>query len=188
MAAESFVSYLSGIITLPPKLVEELRLVLKEEHYKSHQVIFVGGQPENRICFFQAGFARNYYYDEAGDEQTVKFYGPNDILFSHQGYWNQPAFFYTEILEDTTAITLRYQDLQSLLNTFPEVGLLTRTILNRFHAEEYEKQKLVNLTAEQRFREMRKNHRIVFQKAPLRMIASYLHMSRETLSRMIAKA
>ncbi|MDO3642301.1 Crp/Fnr family transcriptional regulator [Mucilaginibacter sp. L3T2-6] len=188
MTTENFIIYLSGITPLTPALIEELHRVLKVEYYRPHQVLFVSGQPENRICFFSAGFARSYYYDASGGEQTVRFYNASDILFSVEGYWGYAGYFYTEILEDTTLITLRYNELQWLQDRFKETALLTSTILNRFYSEEHEKQKLSYLTAEERFKEMRKKHRDVFQKAPLRMIASYLNMSRETLSRMIARS
>ena len=188
MSKNSFIDYLSEIAPLSAALTKSLAGRLEEEHYKPRQILFSPGQPENRICFIESGFARNYYYDdEDGEEHTVKFWKPKDILLSYQGYWSQPSYFYTEILEATTLVSLKYDALNALLVEFPEAPLLVKTILNRFHSEENQKQKLAALTAEQRLREMRKHNSVVFQKVPLKIIASYLNMSRETLSRMISK-
>jgi CRP-like cAMP-binding protein len=187
MSKNSFISYLAEIIPLSASLKKSLVNRLEEERYKPHQILFSPGQLENRLCFIESGFARNYYYDEDGNEHTVKFWEPNDILLSYQGYWGQPAYFYTELMEETVLVSLKYDALHALLVEFPEAPFLVKTILNQFHNEENKKQKLATLTAEQRLRQMRKHNRLVFQKVPLKIIASYLNMSRETLSRMISK-
>ncbi|ASU32547.1 Crp/Fnr family transcriptional regulator [Mucilaginibacter xinganensis] len=187
MNKNNFVLYLSGIAPLSGPLKQELFELLHEENYKPRQILFSPGQQENRLCFIQNGFARNYYYDAFGNDQTVRFWHTGDILLSYQGYWGQPAYFYTEIMEATKLVSLKYDDLRMLLIKFPETAVLVKTIVSRYHQEENQKQRLISLSAEQRFREMRKNNRLVFQKAPLKIIASYLNMSRETLSRMISK-
>lgn len=187
MIINSFISYLSEITELSDPLKENLYKLLEEEWYKPHQIIFAPGQFENRLCFIEKGMARNYYYDEHGYDHTVKFWCPSDILLSYQGYWTQPAHFYTEIMEESRLITLKYDDLRLLLIKFPEVSILVKTILNHFHEEENQKQRLIALNAEQRFREMKKRNKVVFQKVSLKIIASYLNMSRETLSRIISK-
>jgi CRP-like cAMP-binding protein len=187
MIINSFIAYLSEITELSDPLKENLHKLLEEERYKPHQIIFAPGQLENRLCFIEKGFARNYYYDRDGNEHTVKFWGSKDILLSYHGYWGQSSHFYTEIMEESILVTLKYEDLLSILNTFSEAQLLVKTILMRFHNEEDQKQKLIALNAEQRFREMKKHNHTVFQKVPLKVIASYLNMSRETLSRMISK-
>ena len=187
MGKSSFIDYLAEIGPLSAPLAKSLINLLAEERYKPHQILFSPGQLENRLCFIESGFARNYYYSDDGDEHTVKFWRPKDILLSYQGYWSQPSYYYTEILEDSVLVSLKYDDLNSLLTKFPEAVLLVKVIVNQFHKEENEKQKLITLNAGQRLREMKKQHRLAFQKAPLKMIASYLNMSRETLSRMLSK-
>jgi CRP-like cAMP-binding protein len=187
MNKNNFISYLSGIAVLSLPLKENLYELLADESYKPHQILFSSGQLENRLCFIEKGFARNYYYDQHGHDHTVKFWGPNDILLSYQGYWAQPAYFYTEMMEESEIVTLKYDDLRGLLIKFPEASVLVKTILSQFHQEENQKQKLITLSAEQRFQEMKKHNRVVFQKVSLKIIASYLNMSRETLSRMISK-
>ncbi|MDB4918415.1 Crp/Fnr family transcriptional regulator [Mucilaginibacter sp.] len=187
MNKNNFIAHLSGIASLSISLKENLYKLLEEESYKPRQILFSPGQLENRLCFIEKGFARNYYYDELGQDHTVKFWGSNDILLSYRGYWSQPAYYYTEIMEESTLVSLRYDDLRSLLITFPEASVLVKTILNQYHDEENQKQRLITLSAEQRFQELRKHNRAVFQKVPLKIIASYLNMSRETLSRMISK-
>jgi CRP-like cAMP-binding protein len=188
MSKSNFITYLSGITDLSAPLRDKLHQLLKEEHYKPHQILFAPGQSENRLCFLESGIARNYYYDEQGEDHTVRFWMPKDILFSYQGYWGQPAYFYTELMDESALISLLYDDLRALLVAFPEASVVVKTILNLFHQKDNDKQRLIALSAGQRFQEMRKHHQSVFQKVPLRIIASYLNMSRETLSRMISKS
>jgi CRP-like cAMP-binding protein len=187
MIENSFINYLSGICVLSNDLKDALGALLVEEQYKPHQILFAPGQFENRLCFIESGLARNYYYDEHEDDHTVKFWRPGDIILSYQGYWSQPAYFYTELIDHSRLVTLKYDDLRVLITAFPEASLFIKNILKSFHEEEHQKQRLAGLNAEKRFREMKKNNRLIFQKVPLKIIASYLNMSRETLSRIISK-
>jgi CRP-like cAMP-binding protein len=187
MNLASIISVLSDITGLSPMFKEELSQKAGEEKYKAHQIIHAAGQMENRLYFIETGFARNYYYDHHGNEHTVKFWKAGDILFSYEGYYNVPSYFYTEILEESNVITLNYAVLHELDDKFPEISLLIKTMLIKYQHEEYEKQKLIALPAEERYLLFRENNPNIFQKAPSRIIASFLHITRETLTRYVGR-
>ncbi|PAW95189.1 hypothetical protein CKK33_17455 [Mucilaginibacter sp. MD40] len=187
MNLASIFSVLSNITGLSDTLKEELSEKAGEEKYKAHQIIHAAGQMENRLYFIESGFARNYYYDHHGNEHTVRFWKAGDIVFSHEGYYNVPSYFYTEILEESRLITLNYIILHDLDNRFSEIATVIKAILIKYQHEEYEKQKLIALPAEERFLLFRENNPNIFKKAPSRIIASYLHITRETLTRYIGR-
>ncbi|WP_158994169.1 Crp/Fnr family transcriptional regulator [Mucilaginibacter sp. L196] len=181
------IQLLSTITDLSPEFIREVNSTLKQEFYKPRQILHAAGQTESRLYFMTRGFARNYYYDQRGDEHTVKFWEPRDILFSYEGYYKVSSYFYTEIIQETELITMAYTELHDLDDKFPEISILIKSLLLQYQHEEYEKQNLVSLPAEERYQILRKKKPELFQKLPIRIIASYLHMTRETLTKFIGK-
>ncbi|MFA6083424.1 Crp/Fnr family transcriptional regulator [Mucilaginibacter sp.] len=187
MNTERLIKFITEHGDLSPELITDLEGRLKEEYYKTHQILHAAGQQENRIYFLEKGLIRNYYYDHHGNEHTVKFWEANDILFSYQGYYAVPSYFYTEIIEASTLITLSYTSLRELDTKYPETTGLIKNMLLRYQHEEYEIQKLIALPPEERYITLRTKRPNLFKKVPARIIASYLHLTRETLTRYISR-
>jgi CRP-like cAMP-binding protein len=187
MNLTSIYNLFSNITNLSPEFKLELSEKSGEEKYKAHQIIQAAGQMENRLYFIESGFGRNYYYDHHGNEHTVRFWKTGDLLFSYEGYYQVPSYFYTEIMEESKVITLNYTVLHELDTRFQEIAILIKSFLIKYQQEEYEKQKLIALQAEERYLLFRQNNPTIFQKAPTRIIASYLNITRETLARYIGR-
>lgn len=187
METDILLSYLASKTDLTEPFKQELKDLLQIEIYKTHQVLHAAGQLENRLYFLHKGICRNYYYDQRGDEHTVKFWEPGDIIFSHEGYYHVASYYYTEIVDDTEVITLTYKDLHNLDDKFKEVAELIKIFLLSFQQYEYNRQQLLLLNAKERYSHYRKSNPTLFNKSPLRFIASYLGMTRETLTRLIGK-
>ena len=187
MNTERLIKLLAEHANLSTELITDLERRLKEEYYKTHQILHAAGQQENRVYFLQKGLMRNYYYDHHGNEHTVRFWEENDLFFSYQGYYAVPSYFYTEIMEASTLITLNYGALHELDSKYPEVATLIKNMLLRYQQEEYEIQKLIALPPEERYITLRTKRPNIFKKVPARIIASYLHLTRETLTRYIGR-
>ncbi len=178
---------LSNITRLSESFQETLVQNLSHEKYKPRQILHAAGQLENRVYYIQSGFARNYYFDHHGNEHTVRFWEAGDILFSYEGYHKVPSYFYTVVVEHSELITISYNLLHDLTLKFPEISIIIREMLLKFHQEEYEKQRMIALPAEERYQILLKKKPGLFQKLPNGVIASYLHMTRETLTKFIGK-
>ena len=187
MNPEPLFQYLSQFTDISPPFRKALSEELKSERYHSKQVIKSEGQRENRLWFLQDGFARSYFFDDKGTEHTLHFWNSNEIIFSFAGYWKEPSPNYIELLEPSLLYSISYKELHSLLPRYQETGLILRAVVRRHYQQEFRRKRLYSLTAEQRYLYLRKDGGEIFRKAPVRMIASYLNMSRETLSRMISK-
>jgi CRP-like cAMP-binding protein len=185
MDSKPIINFLSGITDLSPGFIREAVKDSKEEFYKHHQVIQAKGQPENRLWYISRGFARSYFYDDEGEEHTIKFWNEGEVIFSYSGFWNMPSMEYIEILESSELNSIYYDHLAQLLDGYPETKILIKFIIQRHLQKEYQRQLLSSLPAEKRYLKLRKESPHIFKKAPLRIIASYLHMSRVSLSRII---
>jgi len=187
MKSETLIRLLGEKAELSSGFIEALDASVLYEIYKPHQIIQAAGNIENRLFYIESGFARNYFYDQFGEEHTVRFWEPGKIMFSYEGYYKVPSYFYIEIMADSQFITLPYDRLIELEKAFPESELLIRHCLLQFQKEDFEKQQLVSLPPEERYRYLRKTKNYLFLKVNSKIIASYLQLSRKSLSRYMSK-
>ncbi len=165
----------------------DLEEMVHEERYKTKQILYAAGQVQLSLLLIKNGFARDYYYDHNGQEYTVRFWKPGDIIFSYEGYYKVQSFYYTEFLDQSEVLVLSYQDLFELQKNHRDVFPLIRHIVLKNRCEDYERQRILTLTANARYKQLLKQNHLIFQKSPVRFIASYLNMSRETLARLMSK-
>jgi CRP-like cAMP-binding protein len=185
MDTKPIIDFLSGITGLSSGFIMEAVKDVKLEFYKHHQVIQAQGQPENRLWYLNSGFARSYFYDEEGQEHTTRFWNEGEVIFSYAGFWNMPSMEYIEILESSELSSMEYGHLQQCMDRYPETKVLIRFIIRKYLQKEYQRHLLCSMPPEKRYLKLRKESPHIFKKAPLRIIASYLHMSRVSLSRII---
>src|SRR5476651_2301908 len=186
MSMESLIGYLSAITPLSTAFKEEMQASLRTENYKAHQIIHAAGQIENRLWYLETGFARTYYFDQSGKEHTLIFYLEKDLIFSYKGFWKEVADYYLEILEPSSLISLSYNSL-STLSKYEETKILMEAITRQRYQHDLFKNRIMTWTAEERYIEYRKENPEIFRKASVRLIASYLNMTRENLSRLISR-
>ncbi|MBK0378542.1 Crp/Fnr family transcriptional regulator [Mucilaginibacter segetis] len=184
---DSLIAYLSGITDLSPAFTSRLHAVLKPEIYQPHQVFQAAGQRENRLWFVLQGFVRGYYFDPSGKEHTLSFHSENELIFSYEGFWQETADRYLEALQPTGVYSLSYEELASLLPQFREAQLLKEVFVRHQYQQERFRKRLLTWSAEERYRQTRKLQPELFRKASVRLIATYLNMTRENLSRLMAK-
>jgi len=187
MKSEILIKHLSEKVSLSAECIDAIDLYIQHEIYKPHQIIQAAGNIENRLFYVESGFARNYFYDEFGNEHTVRIWEPGDIMFSYEGYYKVASYFYVEILSQSQFISLSYEKLNELEKEFIEAKLLIRYFLLQFQKKDFEKQQLVALPAEERYIFFRKYKNHFFSKINSKIIASYLQLSAKTLSRYMSK-
>lgn len=164
-----------------------LLVVLKTEHYRAHQVIVSQNQPETRLWYIRQGFARGYFYGSDGREHTTRFWRSGDLIFSATGFYPLPSIRYIEITETSELFALTYEHLRQLALRFPEMIALIQHFLRQDSESELERLNLAVLPPRKRYQAFRQSHPFVFRNIPLRFIASYLNITRESLSRIIGR-
>lgn len=183
----AIIEYLSSVSFLSGTLKDDLQKTVIREDYRPHQVIHAAGHTENRFWFVEKGFARTYYLELSGKEHTLSFYPENKIIWSNQGYWNEPADYYLEVLEPSVILSVTYKMLHRLNEVYPEVTELVQLLIRQQYHQELLKSRLLGLTAEERYQQVRRSMPELFRRSSVRLIASYLNMTRENLSRLMGR-
>jgi len=163
----------------------EFNLGLKNRTVKKGDIFLKEGQRCSYLYYILVGFVRVYYLDLQGNEITHWFCAKDSIItspFSFVKHEKNILFF--EALEDTELILISSNQLEKLIQNLPPLGeafrhinaefamVLSRRIMS-IHTE----------TAEERYLKLMKEHPLLFQKAKLSHIASFLGITQQSLSR-----
>jgi CRP-like cAMP-binding protein len=146
------------------------------------------GQPEftsKYRSYIVSGAFRAYIIDQKGKEHTIAIAIEDWWIGDLSSYiFQAPASYFIEALEDAVLIELGYEAEQKLLEKNPKFEKLFRRALERSTAA-LQQRLLSNLSksAEQRYDEFVKKYPQFLNRIPQYILASYLGISTEFLSK-----
>lgn len=137
------------------------------------------------IGFIAKGSARMFTVDEKGNEHIIRFGLESWWISDHESMVNlTPSSYFIEMLEDSELLVISFPNALELRNK-SRCFDLTVKILDQFQAIAMQKRihAAIGMTAEERYCDLRQTYPQFIERFPMNMIASYLGLSPETLSR-----
>lgn len=167
----------------------ELNNIVSIKRFDKGSYIVEQGKTCKHLYFIKSGFLRGFYYQDNGKEITSWFAFENETVTSMYSFISQkPSFETIEVLEDSTLFEISYQNVQFLFKKYPEFNLIGRILTEKYYIELEERTMSLQFqTATERYLNLLQQQPQLLQKASLGMIASYLGISQETLSRIRKK-
>ncbi len=185
---DEFIAYLKQYINLSDEAEKDiLNLALFESIPKGHLLLKEGKTCE-RLYFIVKGTIRTYHYQK-GKDITYWIYPENSMITSWHSYiLRKPASEYIETTEDSTLISLTYNQWQEVYLKYPKLERFGRIILEEQMAliDDFFKGYYF-LTAKEKYKLLTTAFPTITQRANLGHIASMLGISQETLSRIRGK-
>lgn len=139
----------------------------------------------NLKIFVAKGLLRNYSTSEDGSEHILQFVNEMSWTTDPESFYtNTPSKLNIETLEPSEIFIFNLNDFHQLREEIPTLSIFIEELLTK-KTMEINNRLLVNIssTPEDKYLHFIKNHPDLLNRVPLHMIASYLGMSRETLSR-----
>ena len=144
---------------------------------------------EGDVCrytsFVEKGMLRMFTVDEKGNEPILQF--------SSEGWWvadlysfltDEPSNYNIEALEDCELLLITKESWDILLEKIPAFERYFRILIqNSLIATQRRLMSSISETAEEKYIKLTNNFPGCIQRVPQHMIASYLGITRETLSR-----
>lgn len=167
---------------------EEMNLIREasvQRTLRKWQSILHEGEIWKITCFIASGCFRLYRYDKDGNGHTIRF-GVDSWWISDQESYNKetPSEYNIEALAASTVIIWPKEKWQELMQLIPALKHFNEQLLARgYEANMRRIFSLISYSAEEKYLEFQKTYPNVFNRVPLHMVASYLGISRETLSR-----
>ncbi len=180
---------LNTITPLSESFQQRLRRHLLTETFVQRTILLRPGEIAKRVYYIKSGFLRGYFTDEDGKEHTTWFVGQGDLMLSVQSFFSQsPSPEYIEVLQDSTLQSINWLELQSYYADFREGNLIGRMFIEKYLILSEQRNHLLRKTAQtKRYQLLLEQYPQIEQLTSLKVIASYLGLRRETLSRIKAR-
>jgi CRP-like cAMP-binding protein len=152
--------------------------------YPKGKIILSEGEHCDFIGFIREGLFR-FYHLKDGSEKVTAFWFPGEFLSNYRSFVSgQPSSHFIEAMEDGAVWTLRKRDLEELYAAFPVFERLGRLMAERLYGLVAQRlDAFMQETPEERYQALLERNSRLIQEIPQYMIASYLGVSAETLSR-----
>lgn len=179
---------------LQTKLTEsDVSLLSEVFHLKKlrkHQYLIQSGDICKYAAFVVKGALKKYTVDEAGKENVLELFIENWWAGDKESFMiGTPTPYYIDAYEDTELLIINKTDFVEKLGKLSFISELNNILTER---QSFQLMKRLHssqtLTAEQKLEQLQNTYPEFFQRFPQHIIASYLGMTKETLSRIRANA
>jgi len=147
---------------------------------------------QGNICqhtgFILKGAMRQYSIDSNGTEHIIQLAIENWWMVDRESFlMKTPSVYNIDAWENTDLLILNHRDLLKILAIPTIKEMFWRMNQNNFIASQRRLKYSISLPAKERYEELLKNYPEFVQRFPQHTIASYLGISKETLSRVRSK-
>lgn len=177
-------AYLEKISPLNKEEWSFMLHAFKEEKYKKGDFFIKEGAYCNKVSFLSRGLFKLYYLTE-GQEKIMLFFAEGQFLTDYFGYLTQtPSIRPIQALEDSVVYTITRDNLNHLITTSQTWSNIARIMAERAYVFAVQRaNRLLHDDFDTRFITFMTEYPSLLQRGPQYMIASYLDMTPETLSR-----
>lgn len=152
---------------------------------KKHQFLLQEGDHVLNDCFVVKGLLKAYHIDHEGKEYIMQFAMEDWWVTDYQAYFSQTkATLNIDCIEEVELLCLSLQNRDKICADLHKIEHFFRRKSNLgYVALQRRILSLLNSNAKERYEQLLLNYPNLFQRVPKTLIASYLGVSRETLSR-----
>lgn len=178
-------TFLQTLTPISDKEFEESKSNFYEVNLKKGDLLLQKGKVCKQMSFVNRGSLRTFYFNNKAEEITHCFRTEMTFVSSYRSFiLQEPSFLSIIALEETELIVIDYDKLQKLYDTSMTWQNIGRLLAERSYVfmEEYASV-LNNESAKEKYLRLLNEQGEILQKANIEHIATYLGVTRRTLSR-----
>lgn len=182
---DQFVKYLIAKAGLDEELVQKLTAGLTVKAVAKGEYLLKEGEVCRHSFFVEEGLLRAYRVDDAGKEHIIQF-APEDWFITDRSsvYFGAPSDFFIDAIEASSVVVLEPSFWDRASEVSPAFRQFNEKLLHN-HIRHLQRRVslLIGASAEQRYLDFIQLYPDLMLRVPQWMIASYLGITPESLSR-----
>lgn len=178
-------NYLAKVFEVPAEKVNLCSIQYELKKVGKHEMLLQEGEVCRNTFFVEKGLLRMYSIDKNGKEHVIQFAPENWLIGDRSSlYFNKKSRYYIEAVEDSEVLFLQPDFFSKLIEEFPNTIEKNDLIIQK-HVKSLQDRinSLLGETAEERYLKFIKMYPDLLLRVPQWMIASYLGITPESLSR-----
>lgn len=186
---ESLDAHIAKHVMLTGKETDYFHSLMKPKKIRRRKYLLRAGEVCNFEAYVVKGCLRVYFLDRNGKEV--------DIFFAIEDWWvsdlasftqQQPGELYIQAVEDSELLVISYRDKEKLYTKIPKFERFFRILTQRSYDNTIRRLvHTISRSAEERYREFLQKYPQIPQRVPQHLIAAYLGISPEFLSKIRAR-
>ena len=185
MELKPLFDYIAQFVQLTSEERSILASKVKIRKYLKGQFVVQNGDICKYESFVLSGCLKSFYIDNDGQEHIVMFAVENWWTADMSSFITQtPSDYNIQCLENSVLAQLYFEDLEQLYIQIPKLERFFRIIIQKAYISS--QKRLINnfsLPAKERYLQFREKYPQIEQRVPQYMIASYLGITKEFLSK-----
>lgn len=185
MSTPNFKTYLTSNLNINDKDMDAVLGHCQVKEVKKDAFLLRQNERCKNTFFVESGLLRQYAVDSKGKEHTISFAPENWLVSDRESlYFDKPSAYSIQALEDTKVIIMNESFMELLAEKIPSFVEFNNKLLHNHirHLQERIKQ-LLSATAQERYVDFIEMYPDIIQRVSQTMIASYLGITPESLSR-----
>ncbi|MDY8137471.1 Crp/Fnr family transcriptional regulator [Aquimarina sp. 2201CG5-10] len=183
-----FISYIQKHSKTPIKAneIELIKRVSIPKSLKKKEFFLEKGKICRHLGFIVKGAMRQYSVDDRGVEHLVRLSVENWFVQDRESFTlEQPSSYFIDAWENTNLLVITKESLDKLM-TIPAIAEIS-TCLDEVFAMQRRINATISMSAFERYKYFEDNYPEFIGRFPQHIIASYLGITKETLSRVLNK-
>lgn len=163
----------------------------KTKTFKKGEMVFRAGEPSEHLYILHKGQVKIYRLSESGKEQLIRIMEPGDFMGELALFTDESLTSYAEALKDTEICAIHKSEMKEMLLSNPSISLkIIEEFSRRLNDTEKNIESISSRDSEKRLAsyllEVSAGNEEITLPMSKKDLASYMGMTRETLSRRLS--